>query len=195
MFRDDYGHCAWYERINALKDHGGISYLVFPWTLRSAYLEYKSRFHPQQYVPRDAPASHNWMKMGGRVKTKKAFSMSTRKKRSRKTAVTPSTSVTCPSRDSSCSSTTRWRVLTLSHWTKRPPSADRHAQLAESRSPFWALTAAAAPSRPGPSHQRACGSRTCRWPSRGRRHPVRPTAPGGDRPGARPARSYTEIST
>lgn len=73
LFRGDYGHYAWYEKINALMEHDEISYLVLPWTLRYAYLEFISRYYPRRYVPRDVPENELWLSMGATVKTKKPF--------------------------------------------------------------------------------------------------------------------------
>ena len=73
IYRDDYGHYAWYETINAMTEHAEISYLVFPWTLRYAYLELKHRSYPEAYLPRHVPENHSWIKMGATVKTKDAF--------------------------------------------------------------------------------------------------------------------------
>jgi hypothetical protein len=73
IFRSDYAHYAWYEKINAMVEHREINLLVFPWTLHYAYLEYKSRHNPQQYVPQHVPRNQSWIKMGATIKTKKAF--------------------------------------------------------------------------------------------------------------------------
>jgi hypothetical protein len=73
IFRDDYGHYSWYEKINALMEHAEINYLVFPWTLHYAYLEFKSLHYAHQYVPRHVPENELWLRMGAGIKTKKTF--------------------------------------------------------------------------------------------------------------------------
>ena len=73
IFRSDYSHYAWYEKINAMLQHREIDYFVFPWTIRYAYLEYKGRHNPDLHVPRHVPTNQSWIKMGATVKTKEAF--------------------------------------------------------------------------------------------------------------------------
>jgi hypothetical protein len=73
IFRNDYSHYVWYEKINALMQHREVNYVVFPYTIRYAYLEYKGRHNPHLYVPRHMPTDQFWIKMGATVKTKKAF--------------------------------------------------------------------------------------------------------------------------
>jgi hypothetical protein len=63
VFRDDYGHYAWYETVNALAPYHGRASFALPYTLRFLALGLRQAVLARRYVPPEAPREE-WLQYG-----------------------------------------------------------------------------------------------------------------------------------
>lgn len=73
MFRADYTHASWYDRIERLKTHPELRYCVFPYTLEYTAVGVLEARCFGRYIPRHAPDDHLWYEYGADVKTAATF--------------------------------------------------------------------------------------------------------------------------
>lgn len=72
VFRDDYGHYAWYETVNALAPSQGTARLALPYTLRFAALSLRQWMDRRRYMP-PGPIPSGWTAYGAQAKGANAF--------------------------------------------------------------------------------------------------------------------------
>lgn len=72
LFRDDYGHYAWYATANALAPYHPSATLALPYTLRYLSENARSVLHPDRYVPTHSPRPE-WLQYGAHPRTPAAF--------------------------------------------------------------------------------------------------------------------------
>lgn len=78
VFRDDYAHYSWYERVNAALDqHRGYPWLVSPYLLRTLWLRARPYLFADHYVSADRP-NPAWLRYGSVVRTAGPFRHSLR---------------------------------------------------------------------------------------------------------------------
>ncbi len=70
-FRPDYGHYAWYERVNALAPAGDARFFL-PATLRWARVLLRQALQPDAYVPIQAPRPE-WLQFGNEARSAASF--------------------------------------------------------------------------------------------------------------------------
>jgi hypothetical protein len=63
VFRDDYGHYAWYELINALAPYHGKASFALPYTLRYLALKVRQDLAKDRYIPTHTPRE-DWVHYG-----------------------------------------------------------------------------------------------------------------------------------
>jgi hypothetical protein len=63
LFRDDYGHYAWYEAVNALAGYHRKASLALPYTLRYLAVAMRQLLRPDDYVATDIPR-REWLDHG-----------------------------------------------------------------------------------------------------------------------------------
>lgn len=73
MFRPDYSHYAWYERVNDLEHHSVQPLYVTPSALRFLWQWKKSTWWDDRYVSAHRPKNDEWMRQGGSIKTAEPF--------------------------------------------------------------------------------------------------------------------------
>lgn len=72
LFRRDYSHYGWYEKINALAGDSSSAHFALPYTVTFAFLAARERAFAYRYVPVGAPRQE-WLKYGREIKTAAAF--------------------------------------------------------------------------------------------------------------------------
>ncbi len=74
VFRSDYSHYLWYEKIHALDDQRPIiKFTVVPYYMQMAWIKLKQYFKLKQYVPEYWLNHTEWEKYGAKIKTEKSF--------------------------------------------------------------------------------------------------------------------------
>jgi hypothetical protein len=68
LFKKDYSHCAFYERINTLQQHKELAYVVLPWLVHDLWLNMKHRLFPDNYLPLQKPKP-DWLEYGADLKS------------------------------------------------------------------------------------------------------------------------------
>lgn len=68
IFRNDYTHYAFNEKVRTLQSHPRINILSFPWALHDFVVNLKQAFLPQRYIPFHRP-DENWLEFGKDIKS------------------------------------------------------------------------------------------------------------------------------
>ena len=72
LYRDDYSHFSWYQRIYELDRHPELNFLTFPYTFVSLKLRLGEYFGSSTHAPINEPLE-NWLIYGKDLKTAPAF--------------------------------------------------------------------------------------------------------------------------
>ncbi|MCD4779136.1 MAG: hypothetical protein K8S27_01100 [Candidatus Omnitrophica bacterium] len=72
LFKSDYSHCPFYERVNTFNRHQEISFVVFPWLVHDLIINMKQRFSPDNYIPFEQPRA-GWLRYGKELKATESF--------------------------------------------------------------------------------------------------------------------------
>jgi hypothetical protein len=73
MFRADYTHCSWYDRIERLNRHPELNFCVLPYTLEYCLVGLLDSRRFNRYLPRNAPDDGLWFADGEDIKTADSF--------------------------------------------------------------------------------------------------------------------------
>lgn len=77
VFREDYGHYAWYEVLNTIAPYQGRSTLSLPYTLRYLAVRARQALQPDRYIAEHVPRE-DWTQYGSDLRSAGAFEANVR---------------------------------------------------------------------------------------------------------------------
>jgi hypothetical protein len=78
LFREDYGHYAWYEIVNAMAPYHTTARLALPYTLRLLFMRAGQILNRDEYVPRHRPRQ-DWLHYGDAIRSAQSFGRNLRR--------------------------------------------------------------------------------------------------------------------